>query len=106
MTEWSRHNTTVPFTRFLAGPGDYTPVHFGDRRRETSWAHQVATAAVMTSPLLVYAAHPRNILANPSVDMIKSIPSVWDETIVLPPSEIGEIAVFARGTAIAGSWRS
>ena len=28
--------------------------------------------------------------------MIKSIPSVWDETIVLPPSEIGEIAVFAR----------
>ena len=96
MKEWSRHNTTVPFTRFLAGPADYTPVHFGDRRRETSWAHQVATAAVMTAPLLVYAAHPRNILSNPSVDIIKSIPSVWDETIVLPPSEIGEIAVFAR----------
>ena len=28
--------------------------------------------------------------------MIKSIPSVWDETIVLPPSEIGEVAAFAR----------
>jgi alpha-glucosidase len=28
--------------------------------------------------------------------MMKSIPSTWDETIVLPPSEIGEIAVFAR----------
>ena len=28
--------------------------------------------------------------------MIKSIPSVWDETIVLPPSEIGEVALFAR----------
>ena len=28
--------------------------------------------------------------------MIKSIPSVWDETIVLPPSEIGELAAFAR----------
>jgi alpha-glucosidase len=28
--------------------------------------------------------------------MIKSIPSVWDETRVLPPSEIGELAIFAR----------
>jgi alpha-glucosidase len=95
-TSWARHNTTLPFTRFLAGPADYTPVHFGDRRRETTWAHQVATAAVMTSPLLVYAAHPRNLLSNPAVDMIKSIPSVWDESIVLPPSEIGELAALAR----------
>jgi alpha-glucosidase len=28
--------------------------------------------------------------------MIKSIPSTWDQTIVLPGSEIGEAAVFAR----------
>jgi alpha-glucosidase len=28
--------------------------------------------------------------------MIKSIPAVWDETIVLPDSEIGELAAFAR----------
>jgi alpha-glucosidase len=96
MTEWSRHNATVPFTRLLAGHADYTPVLFGDRRRETSWAHQIATAAVMTSPLLVYAAHPRSLLNNPAVEMIKSIPSVWDETVVLPSSEIGERAAFAR----------
>ncbi len=96
MTEWARHNATVPFTRLLAGHGDYTPVLFGERRRETSWAHQVATAAVMTSPLLVYAAHPRNLLENPASEMIKSIPSVWDETVVLPISEIGERAAFAR----------
>ena len=90
------HNTTLPFTRFLAGHADYTPMHFGERRRETSWAHQIATAAVFTSPLMIYGAHPKNILENPAVDMIKSIPSTWDETIALPPSEIGEIAVFAR----------
>jgi alpha-glucosidase len=46
--------------------------------------------------LLTYAANPTNILRNPCREMIKSIPSVWDETIVLPPSEIGEVAVFAR----------
>jgi alpha-glucosidase len=28
--------------------------------------------------------------------MLKSIPSTWDETVVLPVSEIGEIAAFAR----------
>ena len=28
--------------------------------------------------------------------MIRSIPAVWDQTLVLPPSEIGEVAVFAR----------
>ncbi|HAL57668.1 MAG TPA: hypothetical protein DCP63_14660 [Bacteroidetes bacterium] len=37
-----------------------------------------------------------NLLANPCREMIKSIPSIWDETVVLPPSEIGEVAVFAR----------
>ena len=31
-----------------------------------------------------------------AVDLIKSIPSVWDETLVLPFSEIGEVAAFAR----------
>lgn len=96
MTAWARHNATVPFTRFLAGPGDYTPVVFGERRRETSWAHQVATAVVMTEPLLVYAGHPRSLLENPAAEMIKRIPSLWDETIVLPPSEIGEMAAFVR----------
>jgi alpha-glucosidase len=93
---WAAHNTTLPFTRFLAGPADYTPVVFGDRRKDTSWAHQIATAVVFTSPLLVYGAHPQSLLDNPAVELIKSVPSVWDETRVLPPSAIGELAVFAR----------
>jgi hypothetical protein len=48
--------------------------------------------------LLTYGAHPTNLLQNSALEMIKLIPSVWDETIVLPPSEIGEAAVFARRT--------
>ena len=90
------HTTTLPFTRFLAGPADFTPVIFGDRRKETSWPHQIATAAVMTSPLMIYAANPKSLLENPAVDVIKAIPSTWDETIVLPVSNIGKIAAFAR----------
>jgi alpha-glucosidase len=92
------HNTTLPFTRFLAGHADYTPMHFGERRRETSWAHQIASAAIFTSPLLIYGAHPANILSNPASELIKTIPSVWDETVVLSISQIGETAAFARRT--------
>jgi alpha-glucosidase len=93
---WARHNATLPFTRFLAGAADYTPVVFGERRKDTSWAHQIATAVVFTSPLLVFGGHPQGLLDNPAVELIKSIPSVWDETRVLPQSEIGEVAAFAR----------
>ena len=39
---------------------------------------------------------PRSLLDNPAVDMIKSIPSVREETVVLPGSEIGELATMAR----------
>ncbi|MBD0287466.1 MAG: glycoside hydrolase family 97 catalytic domain-containing protein, partial [Flavisolibacter sp.] len=35
---WAQTNTILPFTRYLAGPGDYTPVHFGNRLGEVSWA--------------------------------------------------------------------
>ena len=92
------HDATVPFTRLLAGPADYTPVHFGERRNDTTWAHQIATAVVMTSGLLTYGAHPKSILENPSADVMKSIPAVWDETRVLPGSSIGELALIARRT--------
>lgn len=93
---WARHDVTLPFTRMLAGLADYTPTHFTRKLGDTTWAHQVANAVILTAPLLVYAAHPANILANPGADIIKSIPSIWDETVVLPVSDIGETAAFAR----------
>lgn len=92
----ARHDATIPFTRLLAGPADYTPVHLGERRNDTTLAHQVATAVVFTSPLLTYAANPKTLIESPAVEFIKSVPAVWDETRVLPGSQIGEVAVFAR----------
>jgi alpha-glucosidase len=94
----ARHETILPFTRFLAGPAEYTAMHFGTRRGDTTWAHQIASFAIFDSPLLTMAANPQSVLDNPAVDVIKSIPPVWDETIVLPGSAIGELAIFARRT--------
>ena len=86
----------------FAGHADYTPLHFGDRRCETSEAHQIASAIIFTSPLLIFADHPRELLKHQAVELIKRIPAVWDETIALPASDIGEVAAFAR--RIDGHW--
>jgi alpha-glucosidase len=48
--------------------------------------------------MLTLAANPQAVLDNPAANVIKSIPAVWDETIVLPGSRIGELAIFARRT--------
>jgi alpha-glucosidase len=98
LRERARHETILPFARYLAGHADYTTMHFGERRQDTMWAHQIASLAIFASPMLTVAAHPQSILENPAVDVIKSIPAVWDQTIVLPESGIGELAVFARRT--------
>jgi alpha-glucosidase len=50
----------------------------------------------MRSSILTFIETPPNLLANESSSFIARVPSVWDETIVLPPSKIGEVAVFAR----------
>jgi alpha-glucosidase len=96
LVDRATHETTIPFTRMLAGPADYSVCHFGDRRKNTTWVHQVATAAIYAAPVITYAANPANILLNPCAEMLKSIPSVWDETRVLSPSEIGELVIFAQ----------
>jgi alpha-glucosidase len=93
---WAKHNTTIPFTRLLAGHADYTVVSFGERRSETSETHQLASALVLQSPLLIFSEHPQNLLKHDAVEIIRQIPATWDETIVLPASEIGEVAAFAR----------
>jgi alpha-glucosidase len=92
----ARHETILPFARYLAGPTDYATMIFTERRRDSSWAHQIACLATFQSPILTIAAHPQSVLDNPAVGVIKSIKAVWDETIVLPESRIGELSIFAR----------
>lgn len=87
---------TLPFTRFVVGAGDYTPVIFGERRLETSWCHQIATALIFNSSVIFFGAHPQSIGDNPAADLFKTMPAEWDETIVLPDSKIGKVAAFAR----------
>ncbi|MCM2373561.1 glycoside hydrolase family 97 protein [Aporhodopirellula aestuarii] len=93
------HNAALPFTRFVVGHADYTPVLFSNPG-PTTWAHQAATLVLFTSGLQTYAEHPDTMMRHPilkdAFTVISDIPAVWDETRVLPGSQIGKLAVMAR----------
>ena len=91
------NNAITPFTRFLAGPGDYTPGVFDSKKAYgTSRAHQLALPILYLSPLTCWPDDPDVYLASPALPLIRSIPTVWDQTVVLSPSRIGELVAFAR----------
>ena len=93
------HNAALPFTRLVVGAADYTPLGFS-RPGPTSYAHQLATLVLFTSPLQVIAENPDLLLNDTklrtALDVLKAVPSVWDETRVLEPSKIGGLAIMAR----------
>jgi len=93
------HNAALPFTRFVLGHGDYTPGLFSNPGA-TTWAHQLACMYLFDSELFCLAENPEYILHNPDlkciVPLLQELPVTWDQTIVLPGSDIGKFAAFAR----------
>ncbi|SHJ04719.1 glycoside hydrolase family 97 catalytic domain-containing protein [Pseudozobellia thermophila] len=93
------HNAALPFTRYVTGHADYTPLGLTEPG-ETTWAHQLATLVTFYSPFNCIAENTRFLLSSknvqPALDFIKTVPSIWDETFVLPQSKIGELAAIAR----------
>jgi alpha-glucosidase len=93
----SLHDTTLPFLRYVQGPADYTPTLLIPKRLDgSSFAHELAMAIVYTSPYLCMGDHPKHYLESEAVDLLKALPPIWSETIVLPGSEIGQLAAYAR----------
>ena len=91
------HDVILPFTRYLVGPGDYTPTVFTTSElMGNTWAHELAQAVIFTSPFLCFGGHPQSYLENPVRDVLTAISPVWDETLVLPGSEPGKVVAEAR----------
>ena len=93
----SVHDTTLPFVRYVQGHADYTPTLLIPKRLSgSSFAHELAMPIVFTSPYLCMGDNPSNYLNSEASDVLKALPPIWDETIVLPQSQIGQLAAFAR----------
>jgi len=105
------HDCTLPFTRMLAGPMDYTPGGFLDRSRgkwrqtlptevQGTRCHELAKFVVFDSPLTVVCDSPEHYRGQPGVEFLRSFPTVWDDSRLLEGFP-GEFVVSARRTGTA-----
>jgi alpha-glucosidase len=89
------HNTTLPFTRMLAGPMDYTPGAFNNTNLENfigrnkmpmslgTRAQELALYVVFESPLEMVSDYPEQYKGQKAFDFIKQVPATWDEVRVI-----------------------
>jgi alpha-glucosidase len=100
------HTVTLPFTRGLLGPMDFTPGGFLNRTEADfkvaapaqvvgTRARQLAQTVVYFSPLLVLCDSPANYRGQTGVEFFRGLPTVWDDTVVLA-AEVAQHVVLAR----------
>jgi alpha-glucosidase len=102
------HNVTLPFTRMLAGPMDYTPGAmlnaqtrdfrpvFDRPMAQGTRAHTLAMYVVFESPLQMLADSPSEYEREPeSMEFLRAVPTTWDETRALA-GEAGSHVLLAR----------
>lgn len=90
------HNTILPFTRMIAGAGDYTVCYFDPRIKNTH-AHQLALPVIYYSPLqtLYWYDTPERIEEVPELEFFDRVPVSFDDTKVIH-DKIGEYVTIAR----------
>lgn len=102
------HDVTLPFTRMLAGSFDYEPGilnnatqkgfrQIGDMvQSQGTRSHQLAMFIVYDCPMPLFAGNPSQGWTEPAfMGLLGSLPSVWDETIILD-GKVGKYIVTAR----------
>ncbi len=112
-SKWSavitpEHNVTIPFTRMLAGPMDYTPgamcnahskdfvISFSNPMSLGTRCHQIAMYAVYDAPLQMLSDSPSNYNKEEECTrFIRQFKTVWDKTKVLD-AKVGDYIVTAR----------
>jgi alpha-glucosidase len=107
------HTVTLPFTRMLAGPMDFTPGGFRnvtaaefapDYKRPRvmgTRCHQLAMYVVYESPLAMVSDDPAAYRGQPAFAFVREAPTSWDETRAIA-GEIGRYVTIARRSG--GDW--
>jgi alpha-glucosidase len=101
------HKVTLPFTRMLAGPADFTPGGFLNKQLDQfqfnvrptqvqgTRCAELALFVCLESPIINAADHPSHYRGQPGLDFLKVVPTVWDDTRVLDAA-VGEHLVIVR----------
>jgi alpha-glucosidase len=102
------HDLLLPFIRMTAGPMDYEPGILDNATQKTfrpisekvmslgTRCHQAAMFVVYESPITIFAGNPSQGMLEPRfMQLLGSIPTVWDTTIVID-GRIGDYIITAR----------
>lgn len=102
------HNVTIPFTRMLAGPLDYEPgildnatqqqfrPVWGKVMSQGTRCQQAAMFVVYDSPLQLFSGNPSQGFLEPEfMQLVGSVPTLWDETKVLE-AKVANYIITAR----------
>jgi alpha-glucosidase len=92
-------DVVLPFTRPLAGAADVTPVMLNPQElisARYTWAHEFAQAIVFMSPITHFCDQYKFYQESPMFDLFQELPTVWEETLVLPVTKIGKVVAYAR----------
>jgi len=103
------HDVTLPFTRMVLGPMDYTPGAMLNAQKNDFRAighrpmsqgtrcHQLAMYVVFEAPLQMLSDSPSNYLREPEImEFLGPVPSEWDDTKVLDGKIAQYVAVARR----------
>ncbi|MEP7143890.1 MAG: glycoside hydrolase family 97 protein [Ferruginibacter sp.] len=103
-----RHDLLLPFIRMVGGPLDYEPGLLDNATLQQfrpigekvmsmgTRCHQLAMFVVYDNPMQIFSGNPSQGLLEPAfMNLLGSIPSTWDETIILD-GKVGEYIVTAR----------
>ena len=103
------HDVTLPFTRMVLGPMDYTPGAMLNAQKSSFRAignrpmsqgtrcHQLAMYVVFEAPLQMLSDSPSNYLREAeTMEFLAPVPSEWDETKVLDGKIAQYVAVARR----------
>ncbi len=103
------HTVTLPFTRGLAGPTDFTPAIFNfseivkGTHPHSTLAKQLGEFVVIYSPLQMAADAIENYEGQPALSFIENCPTTWSKTLV-PNGEIGKYITIVRKARHGDSW--
>jgi alpha-glucosidase len=96
------HTTTLPFTRFLAGPADFTFCYPNEKNSyaknlKVSKAQQLALTVVYCSPLqaIFWYGQPKDYTNEGEIEFFAKVPTVWNESHYLA-GDIGKNISVAR----------
>jgi alpha-glucosidase len=82
-TKGAEHNVTLPFTRNVIGPMDYTPVGFTNtqHKHNTTFAHELALPVIFESGMLHFADRPSAFIDLPDEpkEFLRHVPVAWDD---------------------------